>query len=370
MSKPRSLAIIAALAGTGALLPAVAGAQGHANDAATSVVYTMSNAAGGNSILAFAERADGSLEPAGSTPTGGLGTGAGLGNQGGITVDRDFLYVVNAGSDDVSVFRVADGELALTDRVPSGGDLPVSVTVDRGVVYVLNAGSDSIAGFTVDQQGQLAPLPGSVQALSGAGVGAAEIHFSGDGHALIVTEKATSSLVTFPLDRYGVPVDRKVFASPGMTPFGFATGKGPTIYVSEAAGGAAGASSVTSWRIGPQGELSVITPSAAIGQSAACWAIVTPDGRFAYIANTGSGTVSALRITGGALELIGSGASASTGPGSAPIDIAITAGGRYLHVLSSGTDTLATFAIGRDGSLTNVGEVTGLPHGANGLAAH
>ena len=362
MSRSGSLAAVTALASAAVLLPAVA--------TAADTVYTMSNAAAGNSILAFEASSDGTLTPAASYPTGGLGTGGGLGNQGAIAVDRDFLYAINAGSDEVSVFRIAEGELALTDRVPSGGTQPVSLTIDRGVLYVLNAGSDSIAGFTVDQDGRLMALPGSEQGLGGAGVGAAQILFNGDGRALVVTEKNTNSLVTFALDRNGLPVDRQVFASPGATPFGFARGKGRTLFVSEAAGGAANASSVTSWRIGPHGNLKVLTPTVPTLQSAACWVVVTPDGRFAYTTNTGSGTVSAYRTRGGALELIGTGASASTGPGSAPIDMTISGNGRYLHVLNAGTDTLATFAVGQNGSLTNAGAIVSVPDGATGLAAH
>ena len=50
-------------------------------------VYTMSNAAEGNSILVFDRNQVGKLTPAGEFDTGGLGTGAGLGNQGGVIID-------------------------------------------------------------------------------------------------------------------------------------------------------------------------------------------------------------------------------------------------------------------------------------------
>jgi hypothetical protein len=48
------------------------------------MVYTATNGAAGNEILRYARGADGSLAPADSTATGGLGTGTGLGNQGGL----------------------------------------------------------------------------------------------------------------------------------------------------------------------------------------------------------------------------------------------------------------------------------------------
>jgi len=365
----RRLAGLAGFAAAALMAAVAAHAQGHANDAARETVYTMSNAASGNAILAFAQDASGGLMTAGSYPTGGQGTGGGLGNQGALAHDGEFLYAVNAGSDDVSVLRFTGDGLELVDVMSSAGIRPVSVTVDRGVVYVLNAGSDSIAGFTVGVDGSLSALSGSVQSLSGTGTGAAQIQFSKDGRTLIVTEKATNSLVTFSLDRFGLPIERQVFASPGATPFGFAPGPGRRLYVSEAAGGAAGASSVTSWQVEPDGTLELITPTAASLQTAACWVALSPDGRFAYTTNTGSGTISAYRIRGGQLELLDEGVTGVTGPGSSPIDVVITAGGRYLHALLSGTEAIATFRVGRDGSLTWVSETGGLPDGANGLAA-
>ncbi len=43
-------------------------------------VYTMNNNPAGNAVLVYDRAADGSLTAAGSFPTGGLGTGGGLGN--------------------------------------------------------------------------------------------------------------------------------------------------------------------------------------------------------------------------------------------------------------------------------------------------
>jgi len=118
-------------------------------------VYTMSNGAGGNEILVFRRGANGMLTPAESVPTGGLGTGAGLGNQGAIVLsgDNQWLYAVNAGSNEISVFAVDPAGLTLIETVPSGGELPISLTVDRKLLSVLHAGGriggvDSITGFT------------------------------------------------------------------------------------------------------------------------------------------------------------------------------------------------------------------------------
>src|SRR5262245_20627505 len=108
---------------------------------AVSTVYTMSNAATGNEILAFTLGPEGNLQPAGTFATGGLGTGGGLGNQGGIVLDPSdkWLFVVNAGSSTISSFQVTETGLTLVDTKPSGGFRPISLSVFGNWLYVLNA---------------------------------------------------------------------------------------------------------------------------------------------------------------------------------------------------------------------------------------
>ncbi len=105
-------------------------------------VFVLSNATAGNAVIAFNRDTSGKLTPAGTYATGGLGSGAGLGSQGAIAInaDRTFLFAVNAGSNDVSVFRYTGTSLTLVDREASGGALPVSLTSYGDLLYVLNEG--------------------------------------------------------------------------------------------------------------------------------------------------------------------------------------------------------------------------------------
>src|SRR5207302_248367 len=73
-------------------------------------VFVMNNAADKNEILSFQRAADGTLQAAGKFATGGRGSGGNtdpLGSQGSLSLsqDRAFLFAVNAGSGDSSVFR-------------------------------------------------------------------------------------------------------------------------------------------------------------------------------------------------------------------------------------------------------------------------
>src|ERR1035437_2335711 len=131
---------VAALAA--ALILAVPGIAA-ASDGRSGYVYTETNAATGNAILAYSQAHDGSLTWIGTFPTGGLGTGSGLATQGEVILagGGKWLLAVNAGSNDISTFRVRDdGRLALTDRAGADGTDPVSLTAHEGLVYVLDGG--------------------------------------------------------------------------------------------------------------------------------------------------------------------------------------------------------------------------------------
>ena len=316
---------------------------------------------------------DGELSFAGAVATGGTGSGSGLGNQGAVTLSDDerWLFVVNAGSNDVSVFRVRSDGLRLTDREPSGGTQPVSVTSHGRLVYVLNAGvPNTISGFALDR-GRLTPLVGSTRHLSGPATGPAQLEFSPDGRFLVVSEKGTNIIDVFTIGHRGIPVAHRAFASAGETPFGFAFGRRNQLFVSEAFGGALDASAVSSYELARDGTLRVVTASAATTETAACWVVLTRGARFAYTTNTGSGSISGYAVgRDGELTLLDAdGVTAATGPGSGPIDMALSDNGRFLYVLNSGHHTVGIFSVKADGSLWPIGTSLVQAAAANGLAA-
>lgn len=329
------------------------------------VVLALTNAPAGNAVLLYHRRANGSLVFGGQYPSGGAGTGASLNSQGAIvtTDDGRFVLAVNAGSNSISSFRLRHDGLELIDTVPSGGVMPTSVAVNNGLVFVLNAGvPNTIAGFRLRSHGRLERLNGFTRALSSASTSPAQIAFSQDGDALIVTERATNMISTFTLDRHGI---EGPFLTPsaGPTPYGFAVGQRDTVFVSEA--GAGGGAST--YRLRGNG-LEAITSNVMTGQRAACWAVLTPNGRFGYVANAGTGNISGFAIgrDGSAQLLDDDGVTAATGGN--PTDMAMSQDGRYLYARIGNSTSIAIFRIGRDGHLEALPPLTGTPSGLAGLA--
>lgn len=235
---------VVALGGRLAMDTPVAEASGRMGE-----VFTLTNQVAGNAVAIFARANNGALSPAGTVPTGGRGTGGGLGNQGALTLAEEgrWLLAVNPGSDDLSLFRVHADRLELTDLVKSGGMLPISVTIHDDLVYVLNdGGTANVTGFRIERRGKLRLLPGSTKPLSTAAPDAAQVGFSPDGDVLVVTEKGTNLISTYRIGRDGLAAGPRPQPSNGATPFGFAfLPQRDRLLVTEAAGGAPDASTVS-----------------------------------------------------------------------------------------------------------------------------
>ena len=346
--------------------------DGEADDREVSAgVFTLSNDAQNNMVIAFARESDGQLRAAGTFATGGRGTGGGLGSQGAVVLSEDGkrLYAVNAGSNDITSFGVTDHGLVRVATVWSGGTRPISIALGSGLLYVLNAGGEgNITGFRAGEDGGLHPIPRSTRPLSSGASGPAQVGITPNGRVLVVTEKATNKITTYLVKGNGRPGAPIVNTSAGQTPFGFAFDQHGLLIVSEAFGGAPNASAASSYTINADGTLDVVSASVPTTETAACWFVVTEDGRFAYTTNTGSASVSGYAVENGALRLLDEdGKTGNSDP--IPLDAALTVNNRYLYVLS-GTSISAFRVNKHSGALTSVvSGVSGLPTGTVGLAA-
>jgi 6-phosphogluconolactonase (cycloisomerase 2 family) len=347
------------------------GAQAHGNNGA---VYILTNQAAGNGVAAYTRANNGTLTYEGTYSTGGLGTGAGLGSQGALALSYNdkWLFAVNAGSDEITVFSSDPYGVTFVDKVSSGGIRPISLTSHKDVLYVLNAGgSGNITGFNIGGDGHLTPIPGSTRPLSGAATNPAQVQFNSNGRLLAVTEKGTNSIDTYTVNNKGIASGPITTASAGTTPFGFAFGKSGKLIVSEAFGGAPDASAASSYTVAPNGSISVVSASVLTHQTAACWLVLTDNERYAYTTNAGSGSISGYSVgNDGSLSLLNAdGRTGVTGDGSNPIDLGLSKNSRFLYALTNGTHGVSAFRVEANGSLTPLPGISGIPAGAVGLAA-
>ncbi len=328
-------------------------------------VYTMSNSAKGNTLIAYHRAENGKLTWDSSYATGGFGTGAGLGSQGSVVLTPDnIVLVANAGSNSISSFKITGHGAKLVSTVSSGGITPISITEYNHAVVVLNGGGDgNITGFELGSDGKLLPVANSTKPLSSKAAGPAQVSFVNGGKALVVTEKSANTILSY--NSSGI---MHTLTSAHPTPFGFAVGSNGKIIVSEAAGGAAGASTVSSYHVDNNGVISLVTGPVSANQTAACWVVLTDNEKFAYAANTGSNDVSSFSVNDatGSIKLLTAVAAAS---GTAPADAALSDGSKYLYVLTAGSNTLNVYSVGSDGGLNSVQTVPGVFGSGVGLAA-
>lgn len=332
-------------------------------------VFVQTNDSAGNSVVAYERAEDGSLDEAGTYPTGGLGGALDgavvdrLASQGALTLDRGagLLYAVNAGSDTVTVFAVRGERLLRRQVVPSGGDFPVSVAVHGRVVYVLNAREGgSVQGY-VRLGTKLRPIrpwnrelgldpEATPEFVNTPG----EVAFAPDGGKLLVTTKANGHAVAvFDVRRFGglshSPVVNEL---PGTVPFAMSFDPAGRLVLAQAAG------SVSTFDIEGDGTLTALD-SAVTGGAATCW--IVGIGPRVYASNTGSDTLSGYDVGGGGLLS----ALGDTASGPAPIDAAASSDGRYLYVQTGADGGVDGFRVEGDGSLTPIGSIL-VPDSAGG----
>ncbi len=328
-------------------------------------VYTITNEASGNRIAVFDRTADGALSPAGFVASGGNGTGTALGSQGAVILSQGsrWLFAVNAGSDSISSFRVTGHGLDLVDTVASGGDLPVSLTVHDDLLYVLNAGtSPNVTGFRISPHGALSQIAGSTQPTTSST--SVQIGFSPDGHVLVVAGKFSNTLDSYVVDRHGVAGLPQTFPSNAAVPYGFAFDNRGHLIVSEASG------FVTPYDVSRNGTITPISAAVATNQNAACWVVVTKNGKYTYTTNAGSQSITGFAIRhSGTLQILNSdGITATTGTGTHPVDMALSNNSHFLYV-NNGNGSIGAFTVHADGSLSALAGVSGLPSSTTGLAS-
>ena len=246
-------------------------------------VYVESNSPqrGENSVLALKYGSNGKLNPINMREFRTRGTGAAyirdmsVGTLAGdqqvtLSADRKWLFTVNQGSDTIAVFRVDRGTGGLThvkgSPFDSGGKAPISVGFNGRHLVVANHGV--VAPF----------VPGPAADFGNPNFTSFSV--SGTGRL----KKISTDGVTLP-----------PFLPPGIEklPFGIATHPTqPYAYILGPAN-----LRVAIYRFNAAGELTFTGQEDNPGGVAACWIVLTSDGRYAFAANTFTQDISVFRVS-------------------------------------------------------------------------
>ena len=208
----------------------------------------------------------------------------------------------------------------------------------------------------------------------------AQVRFTPDGNRLVVTVKGTSTIYVFPVGengRAGSPTTTQASLPALPSFFGLTFDKGGHLLVTELFGSATsipagGKGAVSSFTIASSGNLLPISSHVNDGGTAACWIALEPvTGKYAYVANNLSASISSYSVgNDGSVTLLNGTAASGSGPND--LAVASEAGNSFLYVVDAGTGTVGAFQVNlATGSLIPVTGGAGLPvnRSAQGLAA-
>jgi hypothetical protein len=133
---------------------------------------------------------------------------------------------------------------------------------------------------------------------------------------------------------------------PGTVPFAISFDRQGHVLIAEA-----GPNALATFTLSGSGLLAQLDV-ALTGQAATCW--VARAGRYFYVSNAGSGSVSGYSVgAGGSLSALG-----NTATDGGTVDAAAAAHGRFLYVQAGGPGIVDEYSVGSGGSLTKIGSVT------------
>lgn len=345
-----------------------------------------------NAVLGYHRNAaTGALTEFGKFATGGTGqlnVPATIGPDDGdqqveASSDGRFLYAVNQGSGSVASFRIhANGDLSLIGTFPSGGVQPDSIGIAGAHVYVANRGdagqgnpgtvAPNVTGFDVTDDGSLAAIPGAVVSFP-IGTLVTQTLVAKQNRFLFVDVASLSGASQGnTLAPFQILADGTLQLAPGgnagagaKAPFLLGAAVNPNLNIIYA--GFTSAGQIGVFTFDETGRTNFVGNSTDQG-TAPCWCRVSADGKFLYVANTGTDSIGVFSLADPLhpveiqdVNLAGPRAldNAANSPKTHVFEIAIDPSGRYLFAITQASDPsfpqgnqLHTLRIGRDGTLT------------------
>lgn len=348
----------------------VSSGSGTVNSTVTSVIVTCSNTSlarfayvansGNDSISQYTIGTDGALT-AMATATVTAGT-----SPYSIAVDpsRKYAYVANSGSNNISQYTIgADGALKpMATRTVDAGTNPYSVTVDPSGMhaYAANSGSNDISQYSIGNDGALKPM---AKATVAAGTNPYSVTIDRLGRHAYVANAGSNDISQYSIEEDGALTAVSTVRLPaGSAPYSIAIAVTPSVtpsgtyyaYVANS-----GSTTVSQFTI-DSGSWKPMTPPTVDVGATPYSVTVDPDGKYAYVANSGNGgrvsqyTISTDIGSEGALIPMNT---ATVSAGATPRSVTVDSSGQYVYTANYDSGTISQYTIGTGNASTN-GELT------------
>jgi hypothetical protein len=288
--------------------------------ASSAAAYFMTNDPNGNFVIASTIAEDGTVDPVVAVATGGIGASGKvetpgpdpLFTQDSLKVGGNFLFVVNPGSNTLSMFNIdpanpTDFRLAGLP-VDTSGEFPVSVAFDPSTNHtcVVNGGAvNTVSCFSANAQTGLTPLKNTIRSLglnqttpaTGPAGTVSDIVFNANGSKLIVSVKGVPPtagiLATFDVAADGSLSENFTASTPaegGLLPFSLTPipGKDAVLATDAAIGFATFDFS--------QGNKATSAVVPIQGQKATCWSSFSNQTQSFFLTDIGTSTVTEVSV--------------------------------------------------------------------------
>ncbi|MDQ0989299.1 lactonase family protein [Streptomyces sp. V3I7] len=271
-----------------------------------------------------------------------------------LSPDGDMLYAVSETADGaVAAYHVRGDKLEPAGApVPVDGSGPTHLSLHAGHVLTANYGSGSVTAVPLSVDGTLEAAPSGVLQHSGAGPHerrqrgphAHQVQPDPNGRWIVSVDLGTDSVRVCELED-GEPVLRREIAlRPGSGPRHLAFGpEGPDGTYAYVVNELTPTVTVCRWdpatgTLKPLTETPIL-PGAPAGDAYPSGIVVSPDGRFVWIATRGEDVLSTFAVEGDQLRLVG------TVPCGGHWPRALAESGGFLYVANERSGDVAWFAI-------------------------
>jgi 6-phosphogluconolactonase (cycloisomerase 2 family) len=275
------------------------------------------------------------------------------------TPSQKFVYTANSNSS-VSGYSVSTTTGALTKLSGSpftgNSNSPVALAVEPtgNFLYTLNNGDKSVTVFSIAPNGTL-----TLQNILATGTNPRGMAMDPLSRYLYITNTADNTLSGFSIFNGSWGSLSLSTNTTGVAPMGAAIDpSGQFLYVANSGANTVSAYSISFIQNSVGGDLANVPGSPFNAGSTPVAVLAEPSGKFLYVANSGSSTISAYRIDNstGLLTPI----SGTFTTGSSPDSLSVSNDGKFLYAANKSAGTVSIFTINSNGSLTAAGSaITG-----------